>query len=95
MPISIHPHSSVPRHRGRSGKAAAHIYFACPECRSSVVRVHRRLIDLLIGVLIVMPLRRYQCRNRNCNWHGNLTRPAGARKATVPSPRGPSRAWGG
>lgn len=41
---------------------------ACPRCGGEIHRVHRRLRDRIIGVLV--PARRYRCSNRECRWEG-------------------------
>ena len=46
--------------------------FACPHCAGSVLRIHRRWIDRLVGALIFMHVRRYRCGAPGCNWRGNL-----------------------
>lgn len=41
---------------------------ACPRCGSDLQRVHRYLRDRVVSVIV--PVARYQCRNRECHWHG-------------------------
>ena len=45
----------------------------CPRCQGSVYRIPRRFIDLLITLLI--PVRRYRCREMGCSWEGNVRIP--------------------
>ncbi len=40
----------------------------CPVCGSELRQVHRQPIERLIDWYI--PLRRYRCRNHDCNWEG-------------------------
>ena len=62
-------------------KSAAHMprsastNFACPRCAAKVARVHRRMLDHVLGALIQLPMRRYACRSDRCGWSGTLTRP--------------------
>lgn len=42
----------------------------CPRCNSSVFRVSRRFIDMLISMFIT--IHRYRCISMQCNWEGNL-----------------------
>ncbi len=46
--------------------------FACPMCSGSVVRVHRHLADVVVGLLTMLPVRRYRCRRNGCGWGGIL-----------------------
>jgi hypothetical protein len=43
----------------------------CPRCGSELHRIHRRFRDRLLGLFL--PVRRYQCKNRDCRWHGLQT----------------------
>jgi hypothetical protein len=43
---------------------------ACPRCGSSLNRVHRRSIDMLISRFIAV--KRYRCTSMLCIWEGNL-----------------------
>jgi hypothetical protein len=40
----------------------------CPVCDGEVHRIRRRTRDRLLSVFV--PVRRYRCRNRECNWQG-------------------------
>ena len=40
----------------------------CPECDSEIHRVHRRVRDRFVGLLL--PVNRYRCTNRECRWTG-------------------------
>jgi hypothetical protein len=40
----------------------------CPHCGSGLHRIHRRSRDRLINLIV--PVRRYQCQNRDCHWKG-------------------------
>ncbi len=40
----------------------------CPLCGSELHRVHRRTRDRIVGLLV--PVRRYGCRNASCGWRG-------------------------
>ncbi len=40
----------------------------CPRCGGSVHRIHRRWIDRVVSV--VLPVRRYSCRDHDCGWRG-------------------------
>lgn len=40
----------------------------CPECGNDLHRIHRRARDRIVGLLV--PVRRYQCRNASCGWRG-------------------------
>lgn len=62
-------------------KSAAHMprsagtNFACPRCAAKVARVHRRMLDHVLGALIQLPMRRYACRSDRCGWRGTLANP--------------------
>ncbi len=43
---------------------------ACPRCNSSVFRVSRRFVDLVVSLFI--PVRRFRCIAMNCAWEGAL-----------------------
>jgi hypothetical protein len=40
----------------------------CPHCGGSLHRIRRRLRDRMVSVLV--PVRRYQCKNPDCQWRG-------------------------
>lgn len=40
----------------------------CPYCGSGLHRIHRRSCDRLVNLFV--PVRRYQCQNRDCRWKG-------------------------
>jgi hypothetical protein len=40
----------------------------CPQCGSDLARIPRRQRDRLLN--LVIPIRRYQCTNRDCRWRG-------------------------
>lgn len=40
----------------------------CPRCGSELTRIHRRRSDHWLSVFV--PLRRFQCKNRECAWRG-------------------------
>jgi hypothetical protein len=40
----------------------------CPRCGSDLHRIHRRALDRALNLLV--PVRRYQCKNRDCHWRG-------------------------
>lgn len=40
----------------------------CPRCGSGLARIHRRWSDRALSLLV--PIRRYQCTNRECAWRG-------------------------
>lgn len=42
----------------------------CPACASYATRIHRRLIDRVISLII--PVHRYRCHNYQCQWQGNV-----------------------
>lgn len=42
----------------------------CPRCGGSVIRVPRRLVDLLISKFVMV--HRYRCHSMDCDWEGNL-----------------------
>jgi hypothetical protein len=44
---------------------------ACPRCESDLHRIHRRPGDRLLNLFV--PVRRYQCKNRDCRWRGIRT----------------------
>lgn len=43
---------------------------ACPRCNGPLLRVRRRVIDLVISLFV--PVRRYRCDALGCTWEGNL-----------------------
>lgn len=40
----------------------------CPKCGSELHRIHRHTADRLLS--LVVPVRRYQCKNHDCRWRG-------------------------
>lgn len=42
----------------------------CPNCACYATRIHRRLIDRALSMLI--PVHRYKCHNYLCQWQGNV-----------------------
>lgn len=42
----------------------------CPLCHSSMNRIPRRFVDLMLSLFI--PVQRYRCRSMKCDWVGNL-----------------------
>jgi hypothetical protein len=40
----------------------------CPVCGSDLHRIHRRGRDRMVDLFV--PVRRYQCRNHDCQWRG-------------------------
>ncbi len=55
--------------------------FACPRCSGPLVRVHRHLVDIAIGLLTFLPVRRYRCRRNACSWGGVLEHPSSRRSS--------------
>lgn len=47
----------------------------CPRCGGDLYRIHRRWSDRLLNVLI--PVRRYRCKDQACGWHGLRVKHAG------------------
>ncbi len=43
----------------------------CPRCGGDLHRIHRRWRDRLLNRFL--PVRRYQCKERDCRWHGLRT----------------------
>lgn len=43
---------------------------ACPQCRGSVHRMHRRPLDRLRS--FVSPVHRFRCETFGCGWEGNV-----------------------
>ncbi len=41
---------------------------ACPACGGDIHRIHRRTRDRLVNLFV--PVRRYQCKDPDCPWHG-------------------------
>jgi len=83
-------------------------HLACPRCKTSVLRIRRRLIDRLISA--VYPVHRYRCHSFICHWEGNLPYKAPAssiapaqpayvasieKNATRPIPRNVTGLFGG
>ena len=56
------------RIRWRLMRAPSLTSVQCPRCRSDLHRVHRQALDHAINWYV--PVRRYQCTNRECNWRG-------------------------
>jgi len=46
----------------------------CPVCGGELRRSHRHWLDRLISLLL--PVRPYHCRNRECGWKGLRARPS-------------------
>ena len=42
----------------------------CPQCAGYTTRVHRRMIDRVISLIV--PVHRYKCHNYQCQWQGNV-----------------------
>jgi hypothetical protein len=42
----------------------------CPLCHSSINRIPRRFVDLVLSLFT--PVQRYRCRSFSCDWEGNL-----------------------
>jgi len=42
----------------------------CPRCGSSLHRIHRNLLDRVVGLLILPHSRRFRCDNPDCRWTG-------------------------
>ena len=42
----------------------------CPRCESPIKRVHRNMIDRLLGKTFMPSCRRYRCTNPECRWTG-------------------------
>ncbi len=40
----------------------------CPQCGADLSRIHRRRRDRALSLFV--PVRRYQCKNRECRWSG-------------------------
>ncbi len=56
------------RHRYlTSAEASSRI---CPQCGSSLERVHRSLFDRLLGKTLMPKSRRYRCTSQSCKWSG-------------------------
>lgn len=64
--VSVHPEVGG----GRPDEGCAAPEYACPRCSGAVIRVRRRVVDVLVCVFI--PVRRYRCLSRDCSWQGNL-----------------------
>ncbi|MBS1160669.1 MAG: hypothetical protein H6R15_3088 [Proteobacteria bacterium] len=46
----------------------------CPECgERSLIRIHRRMIDRLLGIFV--KVHRYRCEEFPCRWEGRLKVP--------------------
>ena len=56
------------RTRSRLLSEPRFITIKCPHCGSGLHRIHRRSRDRLINLFV--PVRRYQCQNRDCLWKG-------------------------
>jgi hypothetical protein len=52
----------------------------CPHCGGELQRVHRHSIDRVISVFV--PVRRYRCTNRECNWSGRRVYAGSSRGST-------------
>ncbi len=42
----------------------------CPRCQAPLYRVHRSMVDRLLGFVLRLELRRYRCTDGLCNWTG-------------------------
>jgi hypothetical protein len=40
----------------------------CPSCGNDLHRIHRHTWDRVVNLFV--PVRRYQCKNRDCRWRG-------------------------
>lgn len=45
----------------------------CPKCGNKIHRARRKLLDRIVGAVLILPLRRYACTERKCGWHGLIT----------------------
>lgn len=59
------------RHRLQTSKGLTAL--KCPECGSELHRSHRHALDRAISCFV--PVGRYRCRNRQCNWRGLRVKP--------------------
>ena len=63
-------HSSIPPIVLVISQISSQGKLSCPQCKSSVFHISRRILDRLIS--FVTPLRRYRCISMKCNWEGTL-----------------------
>jgi len=47
---------------------------ACPKCSGSIMRVHRKWWDRVLGATLLPEARRYRCMDPQCGWSGLLRR---------------------
>lgn len=45
----------------------------CPKCGRKLHRARRNFSDRALGAFLFLPLRRYKCVSRNCDWNGLVT----------------------
>ena len=60
------------RYRFHTGKRWA--IEACPKCSGSIMRVHRKWFDRVLGATFLPEARRYRCTDPHCGWTGLLRR---------------------
>jgi hypothetical protein len=72
------------RIRWRLMRAPSLTSIRCPRCRADLHRVHRRTLDHAIDWYV--PVRRYRCANRQCNWDGLRIARSTHRRRSAPSP---------
>lgn len=58
----------VLRFRWRLRHSARLTLLTCPKCGGNLHRVHRTRLDHMINTFV--PVRRYRCAQRSCNWKG-------------------------
>jgi hypothetical protein len=56
------------RHRQRLMRDPRRTTLLCPRCGSELHRIHRHSLDRILTLYV--PVRRYQCKNDDCLWHG-------------------------
>ncbi len=56
------------RVRWRFMHTSRFIELTCPRCGNDLHRIHRRAGDRMLNLFV--PVRRYQCKNRDCLWRG-------------------------
>ena len=57
----------------------------CPVCKSYAIRVRRRFVDRVKG--LINPTYRYRCLNYHCQWQGNICRRAEPQGTILPHKR--------
>ena len=57
----------------------------CPRCGGGLQRVHRHSIDRAISIFV--PVRRYRCANRDCDWSGVRVSTRSGRGRAKPAPQ--------